>query len=128
VRVLLDTQILIWVATDDPRLSPAIRTLIHDAETKVVFSVVSLWEITIKAALDRSDFRHTALSIRVGALQADWEELGIIGEHALAVANLPAIHGDPFDRLLVAQARVEGMTLLSADRTLWRYGDPVHRV
>jgi PIN domain nuclease of toxin-antitoxin system len=127
VRVLLDTQIIIWVATDDPRLSPAVRALITDAETRVVFSVVSLWEITIKAALDRRDFRHSAAAIRGGALQANWEELGVVGEHALAVGDLPTVHGDPFDRLLVAQARAEGMTLLSADRTLWRYGDPVRR-
>ena len=127
MRVLLDTQIIIWVATDDFRLTPAVRALITDAETKVIFSVVSLWEIAIKAGLDRRDFRHSAAAIRVGALRADWEELGIAGEHALAIANLPTIHGDPFDRLLVAQALVEGMTLLSADRMLWRYGDPVQR-
>ncbi len=128
MRLLLDTQILIWAATDDPRLSAAGRAMIGDAANQILVSVISLWEVTIKFSLGRADLRHSAADLRSGMLRAGWEELDMTGEHALAVSDLPDIHGDPFDRLLVAQAKWESMTLLSADRTLWKYGDPVLRV
>ena len=128
MRLLLDTQIMIWLATDDPRLSRATRALISNGENEIVFSVISLWETVIKAALGRSDFGHSAAALRSGAQRAGWEELAVDGDHALAVAGLPRLHGDPFDRLLVAQATTEGMTLLTADRTLARYGGVVRVV
>ena len=128
MKLLLDTQIVIWVATDDPRLSIAGRALICDASNQIVVSVISLWEVAIKFSLGRTDFRHSAADLRSGLLRAGWEELDMNGEHALAVSDLPYIHGDPFDRMLLAQARWENMTLLSADRTLWKYGDTVQRV
>ena len=128
MRLLLDTQIVIWAATDDPRLGVAGRALIGDASNQIIVSVISLWEVAIKFALGRADFKHSAADLRSGMLQAGWEELALAGEHALAVSDLPDIHNDPFDRILLAQARYENMTLLSADRTLWKYGDPVRRV
>ena len=128
MRLLLDTQIVIWAATDDPRLGVAERALIGDASNQIIVSVISLWEVAIKFALGRADFKHSAADLRSGMLQAGWEELALAGEHALAVSDLPDIHNDPFDRILLAQARYENMTLLSADRTLWKYGDPVRRV
>jgi PIN domain nuclease of toxin-antitoxin system len=127
MRLLLDTQIVIWVATGDPRLTGETRSLILGGDSEIVFSVASLWEIAIKAARGKPDFRHAARDLRDAALAAGWEELPVSGEHALGVADLPGIHGDPFDRLLVAQARLENALLLSADRTLWSYGDPVRR-
>ena len=128
MRLLLDTQIVIWAATDDPRLSAVARALIGDAANQIFVSVVSLWEVAIKFSLGRADFRHSAVDLRSGVLRAGWEELDMRAEHALAVSDLPDIHGDPFDRILLAQARWEDMTLLSADRLLWKYGDPVQRV
>lgn len=128
MRLLLDTQLVIWVATGDPRLSASTRALIGDPSDQIVFSVVSLWEVAIKSALGRADFRHSAEALRNGALRAGWEEVAISGDHAIAVADLPLIHGDPFDRLLVAQAKVEGMTLLTADKTLGQYGSHVRVV
>ena len=128
MRLLLDTQIVIWAATDDPRLNAAGRALIGDVSNQIIVSVISLWEVAIKFALGRADFRHSAADLRSGMLRVGWEELDMTGEHALAVSELPDIHSDPFDRILLAQARWENMTLLSADRMLWRYGDPVRRV
>lgn len=128
MRLLLDTQLVIWVATDDPRLSASARASIGVEGAEVAFSVVSVWEVAIKAALGRQDFRYSAAALRNGALRAGWEELSILGDHAIAVAVLPLIHGDPFDRLLVAQAQVEGITLLTADKTLGQYGSHVRVV
>lgn len=128
MRLLLDTQIMIWAAADDTRLTQAARALIAAKSSQVSFSVISLWETAIKSALGKPDFRHSAGVLRDGARRAGWEEINVTADHALAVAGLPAVHSDPFDRLLVAQARVEGMTFLTADRTLWRYGDPVRPV
>ena len=128
MRLLLDTQIVIWAATDDPRLGVAGRILIGDASNQIIVSTISLWEVAIKFSLGRADFRHSAADLRTGMLRAGWEELDMKGEHALAVSDLPDIHSDPFDRILLAQARWEDMTLLSADRMLWKYGEPVQRV
>lgn len=123
MRIILDTQLVIWVATDDPRLTRAARAQIADSRTRIAFSIISLWEIAIKAARGRPDFRHSATTIRAGAQRAGWEEVPVTSDHALAVADLPDIHGGPFDRLLVAQARIEGMILLTSDRALTQYGD-----
>ena len=128
MRLLLDTQIVIWAATEDPRLSLSARMSIGDPNAQVTFSVVTVWEVAIKFALVRPDFRYSAAALRNGALRASWQELGVSGEHAIAVADLPLIHGDPFDRLLVAQAQVEGITLLTADKTLGQYGSHVRVV
>lgn len=125
MKLLLDTQIVIWAATDDPRLSARARSLIATEAEAVAFSVINIWEIAIKSALGRADFTHAPRRLREQALRAGWAELPVMGAHALALSGLPDIHGDPFDRMLVAQARAEGMVLLSVDRTLLRYGDPV---
>ena len=88
-------------------------------------SVVSIWEVAIKASLKRPDFQVNPEELRFGLLQEGFQELAIQSEHVLAVAHLPLIHRDPFDRLLVAQAAREGLRLLTSDRTLASYGDPV---
>lgn len=128
MRLLLDTQIVIWVATGDPRLSAQGLALVCEPSAEILFSVASLWEIAIKSGLGRADFRHSAAALRHGALEAGWTELAVEGHHALAVADLPDIHGDPFDRLLLAQARVEGARLVTSDQMLGRYGHPVLRL
>lgn len=104
------------------RLSAAARTALEDPRNTLTFSVVTLWEISIKNTLDRhQDFNVDAVRLRAQLLANGYEELAIAGEHALAVAGLPRLHGDPFDRLLLAQARAEGLTLLTADRLLSTY-------
>lgn len=93
-----------------------------------MFSIASLWEVAIKRAQGRADFRDDPLVLRRALLDNDYEELSITGEHAMAVGALPAIHKDPFERILVAQAIVEGATLLTVDGTVGRYPGPIRKV
>jgi len=127
VTLLCDTQILLWFATRSPRLTPAIQDLI-EATDEVWFSVVSIWEVALKRTRHRGDFPYEAPVLRASLLANDFREIAVEGAHALAVADLPPHHGDPYDRMLVAQARAEGLMLLTADRTLAAYGPPVRLV
>ena len=99
-----------------------------DPETQRFFSVVSLWEIVIKAAQRRGDFLIDADSLRRGLLANGYAELTVLGPHALFVARLPVLHKDPFDRLLVAQALVEGFVLVTADATVAAYSDSILKI
>jgi PIN domain nuclease of toxin-antitoxin system len=128
VRLLLDTHLLLWAAFRRDRLSQAARALILAPENELVFSVVSLWEIAIKAQLGRDDFRVDARLLRRSSLDNSYEELTVTGEHAVAITHLPLLHRDPFDRLLIAQSIVEGITLITADAVVARYPAPVRRV
>jgi PIN domain nuclease of toxin-antitoxin system len=119
---LLDTHVLLWAARESPELSDQSRTILADPVNELWFSVVTVWEIVIKSGLGRADFRVDPTAIRDRALRAGYQELPIRGPHALGVADLPPIHADPFDRLLVAQARAEGALLLTADRKVLQYG------
>ena len=102
--------------------------MIADPANVLVFSVASLWEIAIKRSLKRPDFRIDSGVLRRGLLANGYEELTVLGSHAVAVESLPLVHKDPFDRLLVAQATVEGITLLTSDGLLARYPGPIRRV
>jgi PIN domain nuclease of toxin-antitoxin system len=128
VKLLLDTQLLLWAAGHPERLSAPTRSMINDAENQLVFSAASLWEVAIKTGLGRADFRADARLLRRGLLDNGYDELAITGEHAVAIANLPPIHKDPFDRLLVAQSAVEGILLLTADPIVAQYPGPVRKV
>ena len=128
MQLLLDTHVLLWAALGAERLSAPARALITDAGNQPWFSAASLWEITIKSGLGRPDFAVDAGLLRRGLLDHGWQELAISGTHALAVASLPPLHRDPFDRLLVAQARHEGMALITADATLPAYPGTIIRV
>jgi PIN domain nuclease of toxin-antitoxin system len=128
VKLLIDTHLLLWAAAMPDRLSPRAVARLEAPDNRLLFSAVSLWEIAIKAALGRSDFTVDPRRLRQGLIDNDYEELPLTGAHALALADLPAIHKDPFDRILIAQAKVEGLALLTADATLARYGDPVEVV
>lgn len=125
---LIDTQLALRAKFSPDRLSMAARDLIDDPDEIIFFSVIALWETVIKSALGRGDFAYEATALRRSLLDTGFRELGIAAAHVLAVANLPAIHADPFDRLLLAQARSEGLTLLTTDAALARYGSPVRRV
>ena len=128
MKLLLDTQLLLWAAGHPERLSARAKRQINDPENELLFSAVSLWEITIKAALDRDDFRVEPRVFRRALLDNGYVELPITSEHAVNVDALPPIHKDPFDRLLLSQALVEGITLLTADAELARYSGPVRKV
>ena len=128
MKLLLDTQLLLWAAGHPERLSAATRSMINDAENQLVFSAASLWEVAIKTGLGRADFRADARLLRRGLIDNGYHELAITGEHAVAIANLPPIHKDPFDRLLVAQSAVEGILLLTADPIVAQYPGPVRKV
>lgn len=125
MRLLLDTNILIWLADSDAagakRLDAATRALISDRDNDVAFSVVGIWEVAIKFGAGKPGFALDPQELRDGLLGGGFIELPVKGQHALTLATLPAIHRDPFDRMLVAQALTEDMTLLTADAVLTRY-------
>ena len=128
MKLLLDTHLLLWAAGEPDRLSANARTLIDAAENALFFSAASLWEIAIKRGLGRGDFQVDARLLRRGLLDNGYSELPIGSEHAVAVDSLPSIHKDPFDRMLVAQAMVEGITLLTTDSFVAQYPGPVRKV
>jgi PIN domain nuclease of toxin-antitoxin system len=124
---LPDTQMLIWAANDPQRLSHSATELMEDSTNRMSFSLVSIWEASIKFALGRPDFTMPPRVLRDALLRLGFIELPITSEHVIAVSRLPLIHRDPFDRLLVAQADVEGLTLMTTDKTLAQYGPHVQR-
>ncbi len=126
--LLLDTHLLLWAALDDARLTPAARALINDPSHDLAFSAASIWEVVLKAGLGRADFAVDARLLRGGLLGAGYREMPITAEHAIALTRLPALHRDPFDRILLAQAETEGATLLTVDRALGQYPGPVQLV
>jgi PIN domain nuclease of toxin-antitoxin system len=128
VKLLLDTRLLLWAANDPDRLSKSVRKLIDDPESEPVFSAASIWEIAIKSGLGRDDFAIDAAVLRSSLNDNGYSELPISGAHAAAVATLPPLHRDPFDRILVAQANVEGVTLLTADPEVAAYPGPIRKV
>jgi PIN domain nuclease of toxin-antitoxin system len=128
MKILLDTHLLLWAAGDPQRLPKSARSLLKAHETTPMFSAASIWEIVIKASLGRADFQVDPQRLRQGLLTHGYEELPVTSEHALALRLLPALHRDPFDRILLAQAHSEGLTLLTADRDLAAYGPPCRRV
>jgi len=128
MRLLLDTHILLWAANEPERLSKATRSLFENRNNEVVFSAISIWEIAIKSGRDRDDFRIDAGFFRRRLFDNGYEELPVTGAHAAALAGLPRIHKDPFDRMLIAQATVEGLTLVTSDPAVAKYPGPVRRV
>lgn len=125
MRLLLDTHIFLWVTADSPQLTPAARQLIEGAD-EVYVSAVSVWEVAIKARLGRiqADAQELAEAIE----PSGFLELPVTAKHAASAGSLELHHHDPFDRLLVAQARAEPLRLVTADAVLARYSDLVIRV
>lgn len=121
MRILLDTHIVLWAMAEPAKLSPSARRMIDRSETYV--SAASIWEISIKAAVRK--LRVNPSKVLEALEPAGFMLLSISGEHAAAVATLAMHHRDPFDRLLVAQAQIEPMRLLSNDEALRAYGDCV---
>jgi PIN domain nuclease of toxin-antitoxin system len=128
MRLLLDTHILLWAKAEPQRLPADCRDLLVDPDNDLCFSVASLWEVAIKSGRQRENFQVDARALRNLLLQDGYEEIAVSGEHAVAVAGLPQIHKDPFDRILIAQTIAEGVTLVTADPKVARYPCPVRRV
>ena len=128
MKLLLDTQILLWAAGQPRRLSAVARKLLNDPRNELLFSAASLWEIAIKNTLGREDFRVEPRLLRRGLLDNGYGELPVTSQHAVNIDVLPPLHKDPFDRLLLAQAFSEGITLLTGDAQLARYPGPVRKV
>ncbi|WP_396208776.1 type II toxin-antitoxin system VapC family toxin [Gemmatimonas sp.] len=128
MKLLLDTQVLLWAAGNSKRLTASARKLLNDPGNDLWFSAVSLWEITIKNSLGRKDFRVEPRVLRRGLLDNGYTELAITSQHAVSVEGLPDIHRDPFDRLLLAQALSEGITLVTADALLATYPGPIRKI
>ena len=122
MRLLLDTHAVIWWMADAPELSDRARSAIADRSNEVMVSIASLWEIVIKRALGKLEFPEdveTTLTV---------EGFGLVSVglgHLRALENLPALHRDPFDRMLVAQALVDGFVMVIGDPTVARYGAPI---
>lgn len=122
MNVLLDTHTLLWWLNDHPGLSKNIRSLLKKSDTVVFMSAASVWEISIKTSRGKLTVPE---NYRQKALESNFLPLAISFDHAAAVAKLPYHHADPFDRMLVAQAQVEQLTLISADPILKKYSVPV---
>ena len=126
--LLLDTHILLWAAYEPNRLPKTVRDTLSDPQNRLLFSAASIWEIAIKTGMGRQDFAVDARVFRRALLENGYNELAITGTHAGAISDLQAIHRDPFDRILVAQSRMEGVPLLTADRVVAQYGSPVRLI
>lgn len=128
MKFLLDTHLLLWAAGQPERLSAKAKKLLSDPAHELMFSAASLWEIAIKNTLGRPDFRVDPRILRRGLLDNGYIELSVTGQHAVGIDGLPPLHKDPFDRLLLSQALVEGVTLLTRDEELAKYSGPVRKV
>ncbi|HVB77269.1 MAG TPA: type II toxin-antitoxin system VapC family toxin [Candidatus Nitrosotalea sp.] len=121
MRLLLDTHVLLWWLADDARLSANARAVIASAESEVLVSAASAWEISIKRALGKLDAPD---DLEAQLVQHHFSPLAISVGHALAAGALPRHHDDPFDRILVAQAQMEGLTITTRDPSFQPYGVP----
>ncbi|HEX5325421.1 MAG TPA: type II toxin-antitoxin system VapC family toxin [Acetobacteraceae bacterium] len=128
MKLLIDTHLLLWAAGQPDRLPAEARMLIDDQDNQLSFSPASIWEVAIKNDLGRSDFRADARLLRRGLLDHGYGELPITSMHAVAIADLPPIHNDPFDRILIAQSMIEGITLLTSDAVVAQYPTPIRKV
>ena len=128
MKLLLDTHLLLWAAGEPNRLSAKARSLIDSVDNELLFSAASLWELVIKRGSGRDDFQVDTRLLRRGLLDNGYGELPIVSDHIVAIESLPPIHKDPFDRVLVAQATIEGITLLTTDSLVAQYPGPIQIV
>ena len=128
MNLLIDTHLLLWVAGGSAKLSKEALQMINDDSNRLYFSAVSILEVVIKNGLQREDFYVDPNLFKRGLVDNGYEELVITSAHSLGVAHLPPIHKDPFDRLLLAQAELEGFLLLTSDAVVAQYPGPVQLV
>lgn len=119
MRLLLDTHIFLWWLADNPALSKRARAVIRDADSDIYISAATIWEIAIKQAIGKLDFPMDRLNESIG--DADFTPLPIGIAHTILAGALPRHHADPFDRMLVAQANHEGLTIVTADPLIRAY-------
>lgn len=122
---LIDTHLLLWAAGDPDRLPSRARAVLDDVTNEILFSAASIWEIAIKASLSRTDFLVEAGPFAAALLTHGYLELPVSSVHAARVQSLPPHHRDPFDRILIAQADIQQVTLLTHDEQLRSYQGPV---
>jgi PIN domain nuclease of toxin-antitoxin system len=123
MKLLLDTHLLLWAGAGT--LPAAAEALIVDTDNALYFSSASIWEIVIKKNLGRDDFKVDPEALYYGLLSNQYQELPVTSRYALMLKDLPAIHKDPFDRMLVAQAKSEGIVLVTSDSLLREYPGPI---
>lgn len=128
MRFLLDTHFLLWAAFEPHKLSNGEKNLILDKKNEMIFSTISIWEIAIKKSKNKSSIYPAAAALRTGLLLNGYKELPVFGRHTLELQYLPPLHKDPFDRMLIAQARSDGLVLLTRDRIMLEYGSPAKSV
>jgi PIN domain nuclease of toxin-antitoxin system len=128
MKFLIDTHLLLWAAGEPEKLPDEARAIIEDETVELLFSAASIWEVAIKRGLGRADFRVDPRLLRRGLVENGYVELPITGVHGAANDLLPPLHKDPFDRMLVAQAIAESVTLLTSDALVARYLGPVRKV
>jgi PIN domain nuclease of toxin-antitoxin system len=128
MKFLPDTHLLLLAAGEPGKMSTSAREIVTDPANELFFSAVSIWEIAIKRALGRANFQADPGRMRLLLLANGYRELTLTSDHGLAVLGLPPIHQDPFDRILIAQATTEGITLLTADSEIAKYPGPIRRV
>ena len=124
MRLLIDTHLLLWAAADT--LPGDAAPYFMDEGNELLFSSASIWEVVIKKGLGRPDFKVEPAVLYSGLLDNGYTQLPVTSQHVLLVADLPPIHKDPFDRILIAQAKAEGLTLLSSDKTVSRYPQVIY--
>ena len=128
MNLLLDTHVALWAITDSPKLPLKARELIASPRTNVWISTASIWEIAIKYSLGRGDMPISGQTALRYFSESGYRQLPIEAEHAVAIEDLPAHHSDPFDRILVAQALVEPMRLMTHDATVALYSDTIIKI
>jgi PIN domain nuclease of toxin-antitoxin system len=125
---MLDTHVALWAITDSPKLPQRARDLINAPKTTVWISAASVWEIAIKYSLGRGDMPVSSRDAMRYFVDSGYRFLSVEVEHVMAVEELPPHHQDPFDRILVAQALVEPMRLMSHDASVARYSDSIIKI
>jgi PIN domain nuclease of toxin-antitoxin system len=128
MRFLLDTHFVLWIPVNSSNMSSKSASIIRAPESELFFSVSSIWEIAIKKGLNRRNFQVDPREIRRRLIENGYQELTIQSQHVVMVDSMPPIHKDPFDRILIAQAMVEGITLLTADPVIAKYPGPIRKM
>lgn len=128
MKYLLDTHVLLWAASCPEQLGPSVCKQLEDPRNELYFSAASIWEIAIKNDLNRDDFKVDVMQFRQSLLENEYEEIPIGSDHAVFTTSLANHHKDPFDRILIAQAWVEDMTLITADAQVAQYIGPIQKI
>jgi len=128
MRYLLDTHVLLWAASAPEKIPAGMRAALEDPENELVFSAASMWEIAIKNGLERPDFKVDMWFLRRCLHDNEYTEVPVTSEHAAFTQVLEKLHKDPFDRMLIAQACVDDLILVTADRLVAQYSGPIQMI